>query len=66
MRKIIKIGGCVLKLQPVKLGTFFETQCICGREAAVNGFRSFSAETYTVFPYLFRFISKGLVIAQDK
>ena len=28
MPKIVKIGGCVLKLYPLKLGTFFETHCI--------------------------------------
>ena len=35
--KIVRIGGCVLKLQPVKLGTFFETQCTALTERQMHG-----------------------------
>ena len=32
-QKIIKINGCVSKLLPVKLGTFFDTQCSLEQQA---------------------------------
>jgi len=53
--KIVRIGGCVLKLQPVKLGTFFETQCTALTERQMHG----QTDRQTSFDSVVRIIMHG-------